>query len=534
MASWRTFLALLVLSIAARAQGLDSLRDGHWVELKGRLDAEQRFVVTSLEVEPPAESEELLGEVSAIDKAAGTFTLLGRTLAVSSRTRWEGLGFDDLPGRRVRAQLHWRGAGRFETRQVYARGEGRDRLVGRIEELRVETDGARSARVMDFRVWFPPAAKLENTTPLAGFALAPQRVAFEPQSAPGDKDLEDTVAGTHRLGRDLWLGFLFEDQSWQEQDYDLDSATQKDRTRHRISLRAQLHWTPSDSFEALASPRYEWDARYAESGSNERLGKLHWNEAWIAVHDVFAKGLSLYAGRQLFDDEREWIYKANLDAVRAVWAGTSARLELSASRMFRDGSDFDLHADNLIGYLSNTDPKRHVALWFVDRRDDREPREYPFCFGLRALGDFLPRTDCWFELSGVRGYANQVNLRGWGYDAGLTWKPTFLAPVYLGFGHAFGSGDDRSTPLADESFRQSGLQKNNGRFGGVANFRYYGELFDPELSNLSITTIDLGVRAWKRASLDLVWHEYREVELSTALRNTNLRSDPDGLHRLVA
>lgn len=531
MASLLRLAVFVLLALGAAAQDLSAVRVGQWVELKGKLDEQGRFVVSSLEAQAPSDAEELLGEVESIDAAAQNFRLLGRTIWIDERTRFEQTSFAKLAGTRVRAQLRWRSNGRLEARQVYARGAGRDRITGRLDEFRSQPDGSRSGRVLGFEVLFPITTALDHPEALAGLALAPEKMRASPGGPPVERDLEDSIPASIRLGTNLTLGFLFEDKTWEEQNFDLDDAARGDRLRCRTYLRAALHWTPSEEVELMLSPRFEWDARYVEGGADQRVGKLHWNEAFVALHDLPVAGLGLYAGRQLYDDEREWIYKQNLDALRLHWSGGGLSADLSASRIFDDGDDFDLHSENRIGYFATTDEKHHIAFWFVDRRDDREPRNYPFHYGLRALGEFLPRTNCWFELSGLRGYDNDLNLRGWGYDAGLTWKPRALAPFYFGIGHAFGSGDDRSTTTSDEGFRQTGLQKNNGKFGGVANFRYYGEVLDPELSNLSITTIDIGFRPWSRVSVDLVWHDYAEVALADSLRNTNLRMQPDGQHR---
>ena len=67
-------------------------------------------------------------------------------------------------------------------------------------------------------------------------------------------------------------------------------------------------------------------------------------------------------------------------------------------------------------------------------------------------------------------------------------------------------------------------------WAGLMNFKYYGELFDPELSNLSIGTLGVGARLNSALSLDLVWHGYDQVQAATSQRNTNLKANPDGIH----
>jgi alginate production protein len=234
-------------------------------------------------------------------------------------------------------------------------------------------------------------------------------------------------------------------------------------------------------------------------------------------------------GRQDFDDPREWVYDQNLDAVRTVWNHESVRLELSASTNLTNGTEFDRHSNNYIAYLSNNNRKKHLGAYIVDRRDARVPRSYPIHFGVRALGDWIPQSESWLEYSVLRGYTEDMNLESWAFDVGSTWSPPSLEPFYLSAGFAYSTGDDPSTPEVNEGFQQTGFQDNNGRLGGVTSFRYYGELVDPELSNLGILTLGLGMRPTRDSSLDLVYHDYRLSELTTKMRDTQLKNQPNGV-----
>ena len=82
---------------------------------------------------------------------------------------------------------------------------------------------------------------------------------------------------------------------------------------------------------------------------------------------------------------------------------------------------------------------------------------------------------------------------------------------------------------ADEiGYRQSGLNDNNSKLGGVTSLRYYGELFDPELANIGITTLTASIRPFEGASATLVFHTYRQDVASATTPNTDLRTTPTG------
>lgn len=95
-------------------------------------------------------------------------------------------------------------------------------------------------------------------------------------------------------------------------------------------------------------------------------------------------------------------------------------------------------------------------------------------------------------------------------------------------GYAFGTGDGDPDDSVDKSFRQTGLQANEAGFNGVPDFKYYGELFDPELSNLSIFTAGAGIKPTEDSSIDLVYHYYLQDTASDSLRDVGIDADPDG------
>ncbi len=522
------FLAVCLVARTSAAQSRDALHIGHWVEVKGELVGVSTFRASALEVLPPSDQEALIGTVTDVVRADEQFELLGLTVSVSEKTEFKDVSLSDIKGRRVKVEGHYRGPEKFSARQVALRGEGRDRIVGRIDQLTTRGDLV-EARIMGFTIQMAADVKLENKTAFDSIALAPE-VEFESASGIRPDDDDDYIPGSIVLSDTLTLGGLFEYKGTHEENYDLDDARERDQSDHRITLRAQLFWTPSDQFNALFSGRYEFQDQHEDGSAHDHLSDFGVNEAWVAWRDIAHTGIDLRAGRQDFDDLREWVYDENLDAIRFVLRREQLRLELSASTRYEDGSDRDEHTENLIAYLSNNDSKRHLAAYVVDRRDDRSPRDYPIHFGVRAIGEFLPNNKSWVEASMLRGFSDNTNLEGHGFDLGTTWSPGFSDPVSATLGFAYGSGDDDPNDGTDEAFRQTGLQDNNAKFAGVTSFRYYGEIVDPELSNLAIWTAGIGTRVARKSSIDLVYHYYDQVDAIDFLRDSDLSADPDGTH----
>ena len=89
------------------------------------------------------------------------------------------------------------------------------------------------------------------------------------------------------------------------------------------------------------------------------------------------------------------------------------------------------------------------------------------------------------------------------------------------------------TKETDTGFRQTGLQDNSDKWLGVDNFRYYGELFDPELSNMHILTASLGFPLFRNSSIEFTYHHYRQAEAAPFLRDVRFKRDPNGLNRAL-
>ncbi len=85
-------------------------------------------------------------------------------------------------------------------------------------------------------------------------------------------------------------------------------------------------------------------------------------------------------------------------------------------------------------------------------------------------------------------------------------------------GYALGSGDKTGGDLVSQEFRQTGYEDNSGRFGGFANFQYYGEVLNPELANIRILTVGAGLWPHPLVSLDAVFHTYRQHRLKNDIK----------------
>ena len=369
--------------------------------------------------------------------------------------------------------------------------------------------------------------EVEGGDALADLPLAPL-IEFGAGRALQDDDDDDDVPQSISISESLTAGLRLEWAHEDERDLDLDEADDGDRRDDTLALRADFLYDPEGNFSAFLGLRESLRGRDDEEDGWSTLDTFRVAELY-GLWRAAAPGVDVQIGRQDFDDPREWLYDENLDAVRVRWRGANLSLELSAATVLFDGSAEAEETDYLMAYLSNGDPDRHLAAYVVDTRESLGQRDYPFHAGVRALGEWLPDHDLWLELALVSGYQGNTDLAGYGFDAGTTWSPKIVDPWYFNFGLAFGSGDDDPTDGTDEDFRQTGLQDNTSKLGGVTSYGYYGELVDPELSNLWIGTAGFGRRFGRSHSLDLLFHHYRQVEAADRLRDDNLDRRPNGL-----
>lgn len=527
---WLALAGGLAPGLCAQRSQLEA---GYWVVAKGEDLLAPRATLSDLEVTAPEEQESLVGTVSRLADDASWFELLGQRVTLSDKTRWRGLRPEELLGTRVKVEGYYRGPRKFSARTITRRKQGRDSITGRVDAVRAASGGL-ELDVMRFALFLPDALEVEAQRPLAELeridARAPSRTeALGEIEGTRARDDDDYIPGTIRLSDSLTLGLLMEAKSSRLDNLNLDSRLDADRSDQELSLRAELTWRPFDDFYVLGGARQSIRWRDDEEQSRDELVRLPLVELYGYWTDVFGLPVDLQVGLQDFDEPREWLWDENLDAVRAIWKSADTRLELAAATKLHDGSPRAEATDTFIAYLYRESAGRLLGAYVVDTRTNLNGDDFPVHMGARMLGEWLPDNDIWAELAFVRGYRDDIDIRGWGFDLGTSWSPSFADPWYFNAGYAFGSGDDDPGDGVDHSFRQTGLHDNNDKFGGVTSYKYYGEVLEPELSNMSILTLGFGRRFARRHSIDLAYHEYRQDEPANRLRSSQLDMRPNGL-----
>lgn len=340
-----------------------------------------------------------------------------------------------------------------------------------------------------------------------------------------------------------------------ELNFDLDDQTRTDRIFLTLSSELEGDLRLGSQLELFGELKFEnRNVLLDEARDEDMLARFRMGENWVFLKGLFGGSLSVKVGRQDFDDVREWLYDKDLDAVRLFFDRERLGLELAVTQQLVAPEPGEREVTNYIAYGSYRLARRAFADAYVFVRDDRSPRHEtddrddsdPVWFGLRSYGRrILGALDYWLDAAYLTGRSVDVRfrrgrfetttreLRAWAVDVGATY--VFRGPALepsVTAGVAFGSGDSDPGDRTDTQFRQTGLQDNEARFNGVKNFRYYGELLDPELSNLLIVTAGAGIRPTARSSIDLVAHHYRQDEPAPSIRRSRLDVRA-GQHRQV-
>jgi alginate production protein len=334
-----------------------------------------------------------------------------------------------------------------------------------------------------------------------------------------------------RLTPDLSFGAKAELEVQREDNFDLDSDRQRDETILEPLLSLALSYMPTEELQAYLniepSGRFVDDDRDLEDDE----ARLEVKQAFLAYSGL-PGGSTLKLGRQRFQDEREWWFDDELDGIRLFHTFSRFAGEFSVTRSNDRDLLNDQDPDHVVNYNFHgrfAPTKAHEAGLYLlgqdDRRDNDEDRLY---LGLHARGELLDNLDYWVELAYLWGDSDANDIRAYGVDVGGTYVFDTAFQPSITLGYAYGSGDADPDDGRDGNFRQTGFEDNTAKFNGLIRLKYYGEMVDPELSNLQVASAGLGIRPTRNTSLDIVHHVYRQVEASTQVGEWEIGEDPNG------
>ncbi len=334
------------------------------------------------------------------------------------------------------------------------------------------------------------------------------------------------------LTPDLSFGAKLELEGTVKDNFDLRDERADDLKTLEPMVSLALSYEPAETVQAYLNIEPSYRFADDERGRRKDEARLEIKQAFLSLEDVFGN-TSIKLGRQRFQDEREWLYDDELDGVRLFHSFSRYAVEFSVNkRNDRDllqDEDFD-KAVNYIVHARQLRDKDNKAGLYVFARDGRDAADEDYVLlGVHAEGEAAKRLNYWFGLAYAHGESASSDIRAWALDFGGTRVLALPLRPAITLGYAWGSGDRDPGSGTDGNFRQTGLQDNTAKYNGRIRLKYYGEVVDPELSNLKVATLGLGIRPTGNTSIDLVYHNFRQDEASTEVRDWDLRLDPDGI-----
>jgi hypothetical protein len=321
-------------------------------------------------------------------------------------------------------------------------------------------------------------------------------------------------------------------------DRDLDTRLRDDFGNAKPKITGLVVWRPinwlSTTLEAKLGHEFvlhEEDPTVLPNGdlvaAQQRQPTLVVEQAFINVRGITAP-FEFNLGRRNYEDERHFLYDGSIDVASVSLRHENFRAEAFVGRDVLWSLDLlqkakkvpvetvMLHGDYR-GFENQT-----IGFYVMKRRDLSGQEGSPVTFGLRASGRPTTQWSYWSEFALQRGTdENGRPFGGRAFDVGTTYRFAELPhDPNITLAYAYGSGDaggDRNT-----GFRQTGLHSNEAKYIGLAKFKTYGEMLDPELSNLKIATLGIGARATPGISIDLVYHRYWLDRIATDGRNWGL------------
>ncbi len=404
---------------------------------------------------------------------------------------------------------------------------------------------------------------------VAALACAAQP-APAPEPASRDERRSEQPLSIDLFGKPVELGGSWEYTDERRTNFDLDRTNERNRRvrEHEIKLEASTR-LGADTKAFVQIVGLHETRRTQGTDGKEVTHALERAEMWLQQDRLGGTPWSLQVGRVALLDRRAGWWDEDLDALRARYDAGSWRLDTGIARELLKTSSAESGVapesrgvTRLFGQATWPWERRHAidAFWLAQNDSSSQPAAdtvfadedatdasdlRALWLGLRAAGEWRiedgPRLAYWADTAWLSGRERLTALEEQDDDrfiAGAT------ASRHVS-GNAFDIGATASLPLplrpsltlayarGSSGFRQTGLQENKTRIGGVKRWQRYGELLNPELANLSVATIGTGVRLFENSSVELVAHHYRQARAADSIAGARLSADPLGSNRSI-
>ncbi len=403
----------------------------------------------------------------------------------------------------------------------------------------------------DGRIVLPLALLTGMASALPGLSLAQQTADREPDTAtqmpqaPRAPTVESIAAQSEQAARqsahqapDITRRLSLELQ--QADGQDTNNTLQRDTGHAELQLSFGLEQQWSELTRLVG--RLELSTRYfTEQELNDSDEEFSYDLERLFVDITPGNDVLLRAGRQGIDDPMEAIVDEDLDGIALTYRKELFELAVSHTREdWFEASTVTVQDDitNTMATLQITPNKDTLWMPYLLQRSTSgdasrtwigfqgivEPDNSAWRYWIHASAlDGDDATPAQTAENGEIIPADTRDVGGQSVDLGINWNAggALKATYTVAIAHA--SGGQRK-----DRFRQSGLHDNDFALNGKNTFRYLGEVLDPELTNIQILTLGMGVELSSNWQADLALHTYEQLEAEDQLRGSDIEYEPEG------
>lgn len=323
-------------------------------------------------------------------------------------------------------------------------------------------------------------------------------------------DAEKRKKTNHEIGRrasySAYLSTRFQSERNQRRDDGVDDRSDEYALYLGLVGRVDL------GRGMIAFGHGELDARSKTTHTRRYDLATRWTTKEAFVSFEVNDAARITVGRMRFSDLNKWVADAAVDGIHYGHKTKDRVTELAAF----NGTD-DADASYLMAHLGRVNNKiRYGALALVEN-DGADNRLHVSGYASAFVSQ---RFSYELNVGAVAGDAANGKRAGVGFDVRGTHKFGFskLNPQLM-FGFAAGS----------DGYQQSGLQSNKTYNRGQTQVHRYGYAFQPDLTNLAVGSVAVGIRPSRKLSMDLGLHVYGQLSKSSSGPNARLSGATTGM-----
>jgi alginate production protein len=241
-----------------------------------------------------------------------------------------------------------------------------------------------------------------------------------------------------------------------------------------------------------------------------------------------------------FKDHRTWWYDNELDAIKLSHYETLLSWDILAGGRFSDNrissSDQRVGLEDIRYLVSHIDYhyyfNHHIEFFGIYEDSDKEDLYKDHKLGWLGMRTYGKSTNIeyWTDfafMSGDIGYIDEASYSasGYGLDLGAIYRTNAIS---FGVDIAYGSADISDEEDSKKLYLQPKISNNKSSIIGTTRYRYYGELADPQLSNLKIISLFAGSKIFSNNWIEVAYHYYQQNEADTNFESSRFLVKPNG------